>query len=387
MTESIVSYQRPKSVLDYWLQLSQEPNQDFIRLLDYLSERDLGRLEIALSEIDIRNLFINQLKSYYESNEIVVAQLEHSKSHLDWILSRGLNNHIQKLVVYLNKYHAINFSDYDIRLPNLREIKFWSSVPALCRMLGSHSPNLQSLRILGGADYLTRESIETICSGCRKLKFIEISAPLDGNVVHLSGKVLESITKYCKDLEVLELNNFEHIESIECLSELTNLLVLDLHLVYYWQGPFSWPIFPTEVFASNTKLETVSLGGDLSHDDILQALGAHCHSLKHVHLGAYQWRVITDEGIIIMVKGCPLLESINISAWNRARYHPDSLPLYLSPTPPCMLSHNTVPTSSLLLSVPRTLSHTTMTAWMLSKAAAASPGLTHGLCGSWIRRG
>ena len=78
-----MSYQRPKSVLHYWLQLSQEPNQDFIRLLDYHSERDLGRLEIALSELDIRNLFINQLKSYYESHGILVARLEHSKSHLD----------------------------------------------------------------------------------------------------------------------------------------------------------------------------------------------------------------------------------------------------------------------------------------------------------------
>ena len=76
------------------------------------------------------------------------------------------------------------------------------------------------------------------------MKLIQISAPLEGKVVHLSGKVLESITKYCKELEVLELNNFEHIVSIECLSELTNLLVLDLLLVYYWYCPFSWPIFP-----------------------------------------------------------------------------------------------------------------------------------------------
>ena len=30
---------------------------------------------------------------------------------------------------------------------------------------------------------------------------------------------------------------------------------------------------------------------------------------------------VTDEGIISMVKGCPLLESINISAWNESAWY------------------------------------------------------------------
>ena len=84
MAESTLSFSRPKSVLHYWLQLSEEPNQDFIRLIDYLSERDLGLLEIALSERSIRQLYTKPLKNYYETHEIVIAKSYwHGKSHLE----------------------------------------------------------------------------------------------------------------------------------------------------------------------------------------------------------------------------------------------------------------------------------------------------------------
>ena len=42
--------------------------------------------------------------------------------------------------------------------------------------------------------------------------------------------------------------------------------------------------------------------------------------------------MITDESIIAMIQGCPLLETINISAWNRARYHPEKFIATISVT-------------------------------------------------------
>ena len=265
----------PKSVIHYWLQLSHEPNQDFICLLDHLSERDLGLLEIALSERDIRQLYMRPLERYYETHQIVIAKVKSSKSHLEWILKRGLNDHIKKLVISNNESDEdIDFDAYDLKFSNLLEAKCWSISLQICRMLGSHSPNLQSLRILGDADYLSRESLESICSGCRKLKFIEISEHPEGDRIYPTSAALSIISKYCKDLEILQLNRWDRVESddIGCLSELTNLLCLDIEYVY------DWFIFPSAVFASNTKLENVSLCGDLPHDPIMRALGAHCHS-------------------------------------------------------------------------------------------------------------
>ena len=84
-----MTFPRPKSVLHYWLQLSQDPNQDFISLLGYLSERDLGLLEIALSERGIRSLLLLPLASYYKEHEAVVAKSKYSKSHLDWVIERS----------------------------------------------------------------------------------------------------------------------------------------------------------------------------------------------------------------------------------------------------------------------------------------------------------
>ena len=175
MAESIF-FLRPKSILHYWLHLSQEPTQDFIRLLDNLSEQDLGLLEIALSERDLRQLYIQPLKVYYETHEIIIAKFNCNKSHLDWIFNRGLNNHIQKLVIsYIEPKDERNFNYYTVKFPNLLEVKLWCIFPKLCEVLGSFSPNLHTLKILNGADELTLESIVSICSGCTHLKFIQIS--------------------------------------------------------------------------------------------------------------------------------------------------------------------------------------------------------------------
>ena len=122
---------------------------------------------------------------------------------------------------------------------------------------------------------------------------------------------------YCKELEVIQLNNWDRVESddITCLSKLSNLRELDIELVY------GWSTFPSQVFSCNNMLETVILGGDLSHDTIMRGLGEHCHSLKRVWLGAWAWREVTDEGIVAMAQGCPLLERIDIGAWNSSWGH------------------------------------------------------------------
>lgn len=57
----------------------------------------------------------------------------------------------------------------------------------------------------------------------------------------------------------------------------------------------------------------------------MRALGVHCPSLKHITLCAMAWKEVTDEGIVAMVQGCPLLVTIDIGAWNKASdYYEDA---------------------------------------------------------------
>ena len=260
------------------------------------------------------------LKVYYENHEISIAKINRSKSHLDWLLSRGLNHHIQQLLIaYIEPRDELNFDNYctHIKFPNLLEVKLWFLSSKLCEILGSYSPNLHTLKILNGAEDLTVESIVSLCSGCTHLKFIQISEHPEMKHIEPPYETLSIISRYCKELQVIKLNNWDRVESddIACLSQLANLLELDIELVY------GWCTFSNQVFSSNSKLDTVILGGDLSHDTLMRGLGAHCHSLKRVWLGAWAWREITDGGIIAMVQGCQLLERIDIGAWNSSWGH------------------------------------------------------------------
>ena len=98
---------QPRSILHYWLQLTRSPNQDFIKLLNYLTIQDLAILDSAISELTLRHLYLNQLREYYSKNLIVIngghppltfksSTLQCTKQ-LEWIAARKLDICIEKL--------------------------------------------------------------------------------------------------------------------------------------------------------------------------------------------------------------------------------------------------------------------------------------------------
>ena len=77
------------------------------------------------------------------------------------------------------------------------------------------------------------------------------------------------------------------------------------------------PCVSNDVLMRNNRLERVKLAtGILYHGTVMKGLGEHCHLLKHVSLSTYEWYDFTDEGIIAMVQGCPLLETIELNGWD-----------------------------------------------------------------------
>ena len=312
MEENTVSIFNPKSILHYWLDISQDLGLDYIRLLDYLSERDLGLLDIALSERSIRQLYDFPLKTYYFTHIITIAKLKLSKSHLDWIVKRDLDLYIQRLEVSFNYSKVINFDKYDTILDNLKSIKLWFINVKVCHMLNSCCPNLQQLEILHGIDKLSNKSFKLICSECYQLTHIHIAEKIE-NSAFLPSRILSYISKYCKQLQVLKLEKLHGIDPplIACLSNLTQLQMLNIDFL-----GSDGSAFPIEIFASNSELITFCLNGHFQHDPIMRGLGEHCHSLKYVILSVFFLEILTDDGIIAMVRGCPLLKTIYISASN-----------------------------------------------------------------------
>lgn len=96
-----------RSEIHYWLQLTRSPNQDFIQLLNYLTLKDLTKLDTAISDLSIRHLYLIQLKEYYSTHTIYIHGggidpisrqqrcFQICKQHLTWIQLRNLNTYIK----------------------------------------------------------------------------------------------------------------------------------------------------------------------------------------------------------------------------------------------------------------------------------------------------
>ena len=309
MEEAIVSTLPPKSILHYWLQLVQVRGQDFIRLLDYLSERDLGLLDLALSERSLRQLYHTPLRSYFAWHEVVIKST-YSDSHLNWIQKRGLDSFIQKIEICTSKPYEVDFEHHNLRLLGLTTLKCWFIDPYICRILSIYCRRLRRLEILNGIDTCSDRSFQSIFAQCRQLTYLYIARGL-GNASILRDTLI-LLARYCKALQVLILveMNLVNCSSIACLSELTDLKILDLDSIY------SDCSFPITVFDSNSKLVRVQLKGYFSHGTVMRALGAHCHLLRYVAIFAACSDVLTDDSVISLITGCPLLELIDINWLN-----------------------------------------------------------------------
>ena len=308
-----------KSVLHHWLYLSKDSTFDCIGLLDYLSERDFGVLDISLSDKALRPLYINHLAKYYATHELIIARYFHKKSHLDWIINRGLNLHVRKLAISFNEHtNPISFDEYILNFPELLEIKCWYITNTILDMLSIYSPKLQSFRALCGLHRLNDyNKIENFLRNCTHLDYIQISDDPGADFCRLGDDVIAMIGKYCPHLEVLRLKCWANISevAIYALANLTNLTELDIDI--FDEMPSDSLV---RLVSNNRRLESLTLDGMCWPHDEVRALGVSCQLLKHIGLYVCHWQEFTDEGVIAMVQGCPLLETIVLVCGNAGPY-------------------------------------------------------------------
>ena len=314
MSESL---KENKSALHYWIYLIDKSTIDYISLLSYLNECDFGVLDIALCEKELRPLYVNHLAKYYATHEVIIAKLKKSKSHLDWIVRQGLNMHIKSLGVSFNesKENRINFEDYILNFPELLEIKCWYITNAILDMLSTYSPKLQSFKVFANVHLLTDyNKIENVLRKCTALNCVHISEHPDADMCRLGNDVIQMIPKHCPHLEVLKLIEWANIDgcAVSAIANLTNLCEFNIS---------SFDEFPigslVRLVSNNNRLQTLFLDGICwSHNHVMKALGASCPMLKHVTLFSSSWRRFGDEGVLAMVQGCPLLETIDVGSSN-----------------------------------------------------------------------
>ena len=73
------------SPLHYFLSQPEGVSFKYIDFFLYFTNAELGKLDIAISEVSLRKIFIKRVGLYYNHNPII------SRSEFDWILSRNIS--------------------------------------------------------------------------------------------------------------------------------------------------------------------------------------------------------------------------------------------------------------------------------------------------------
>ena len=142
---------REKSVLHYYLNLTKSPHQDFIRLINYLTLKDIGYLDTAISEYSIRHLFLDLLKVLFSKHQIIIGNKLY---YFEWIINRDLCQYIQCLTITTNyKYklerNTIIFENKTYSFPSLKVLQSRCMNIHLFNTISLHSHNIHSVSLSG----------------------------------------------------------------------------------------------------------------------------------------------------------------------------------------------------------------------------------------------
>ena len=306
-------------------------------LFPYLSNREIGKFDSALTEKSLRAIYFKKLSKFYLVNQIsTVAELE-------WILKRGVDltvcrlaftyhdgnyNHIY-LFIYLNLrvfiytcYTYVGGYNYDdlyarlfIHYPGLIEIKAQYISFAILLIIGAAS--LTQLQIIDIEIYDdgNDEYYGMSFGQCPNLRSLSIKGLRDAE-----DEDVEGIIQSCPLLERLHLPQCEELTNgtLQYISRLqSNIKEIDL---IYASGITS-NVLQKFIKHKCSNLEVFRFGisnGNIS--DILKCISNTCVKLKILE---YHYTGDDEEeedevaqpsrtSVLALVRACPLLEEIDI---------------------------------------------------------------------------
>jgi hypothetical protein len=171
--------------------------------------------------------------------------------------------------------------------------------------VGQHCPHLRALSVTSyatSASGVGSQALLAAAKGCPNLERLHAAGSL-----YMSGNVWLEILHSCKKLNVLQVRSF-HFGSDEVLAVLTrDFPALRELQVSYFTDPHR--LSPQHI-ASWPLLEVLSLGNMSVTDELLYALATYSPRLRSIQ--AAICRGITDAGVTALVKGCSLLEQVDL---------------------------------------------------------------------------
>ena len=318
------------------------PNSGFSfiteQFLLLLSNKDIGKLDISLSDEDMRRAFYSRLGSYYSFNDIKY------KGELEFLAKRNIA--LTRCVIdfrcsaytrvpiegnkYYNIIHRLQLSDKYIHAgveinpilsqliaqsPCLSEIAIARSKDICIDIdettllaLGTHRrPHMKKVDL--NTYPLFSDTISSFCLACPNLIAFKVRIRGRGTVT-VHNACAQAVITYCPNLEVLELESWEISDSfLPSILTLTSLRELSLI-----QSDKLTSTGIQSLLRSLKDIEKLSLAGhqlDADSVSVLQCIGSSCPKLKFLYIWTTACENIPPVPTISLLY--PLLERVDLN--------------------------------------------------------------------------
>ena len=306
----------------------------------YLSNVEIGRLDSALSDRNLRKLYLDQVSDFYLTNPI------YARAELDWIILRNIPLTICRLdfaldlegilyinliillptyfiIIILNPLHIDEDADLYPQIaesfPDLTEIHGKIIDSEGLSALGD-IPNSKLTTIEFENSYLDDIAINDVCKGNPNL--INLSLHNQSEVDGPTDTAVRAILRYCPNIQILSLKGWEHITdmSMRYISKLIHLKELNLASCTELTSTGIQHLLKV-----NHNIEVLLFSSEFAIDPskcidtaLFTCIGTHCPNLTKLHLAVPTASDVTSASLSAIIRGCPLLEDLNIHGFKHA---------------------------------------------------------------------
>ena len=293
-----------KSSLHY---LALQPNNlehPFDEFLLYFTNKDIGRLDIAISETILRNEFVKGLNLFYKNNEITCQDefkmiVNHNVSFEKCIAKTVTICRSEEDVLLLTRF--LNNS------PNLTEIyaHFISneSLLEISRRCGS---KLQIISTELKVD-CSVHTIEQICQSCPNLRVLDCFSNI---TIYEGDEIIQVIVQNCPLIEIISLTGIHMTNvAVNALATIHNLA----SFVCCNNSLTSSAI--QNMLQSNRNMHTLNLRACCADNvrTLVSSIGNYCGNLVNLVLrGNTDVPTLFLDNFEDLCRGCPLLDTLTL---------------------------------------------------------------------------
>ena len=303
-----------KSSLYYLFLQPSHSGLSFEDFLLHFSNKDIGKLDLAISETILRDAFYQRLGSFYNRN-IITCQDE-----FKMIVNRNLS--IEKCDApnvsigncrYLEYLGIVDFvvnneeAEQLLSLmlehsPQLANICFKFITVKGLNLIATHcGPNLRSINTKVGDNSL--EAIQSICRACPNLR--DLSLRFIGDEPN-SNELILTVVQCCPLIELLPSLRYITDVAMNALATINTLKQISVFSDNCTSAAVQ------RVLKSNPSLGGLVFHGSFIDDALVNCIGRSFGHLKRLTIGKLSQPALSDNNLVEVFRGCPLLESFHL---------------------------------------------------------------------------